>query len=595
MNLNWLRHPPPLRVSIPLLVLVFNLCFLCVAAYLIYLRDQERETVRALNNTKILASRLASIAHRYDLPKGIPPNAENDFASKDYWVQWSAICSPNGTVIYSTKSELIGKPLHSFAHPRVETSLATAFHDNSAQSFTLDTNSTVALHPAPLTEAGTVPWVAVVERKLTGLLKLQRDNAISDTLIAATLLLLFSLGLWWGLHWFLTHRLQELLKNVSLITDDAARNAPLAGNDEFSHISRVLWESENRFHQIAKNIREALYIAAAGQTKVLYVSPAYEEIWGLKIADLMKNPFSWINIVLEEDRHLILALHDKLFDGRSMNRCEYRIRHETRGIRWLETVAFPVRNDKDEIYRIVGQTTDITARKELEEEIINISERESRRIGYDLHDDLGQRLAAIKLRCEYFVQMLESGEPFGVEQARDTCTQITEATILCRNIARGLSPVDLEEDGLMLSLEKLVPQLESRYEIPIFFRCPSPVLVENETTASHIYRIAQEFINNAARHGKTNHIDVRLTADDKHVKLEILNDGVPFQKEVASNNGMGLKFAHYRASTMGAMIEINPRTDGISGTQAVCLTPLSACKRKPSSSPSAQPPLKASP
>ncbi len=580
MKLNWLRHPPPLRVSIPLLVLAFNLCFLCVTAYLIHLREMDRETARALSNTKTLASRLAGVAQRFDLSKAIPASAENEFSSKDYWVQWSAICTADGTVIYSTKPELIGKHLRSFAHSKVEESLVTAFKNKSAQSFTLDQNSTVAVHPGPPTETGSVPWVAIVERKLTGLLNMQRENALSDILYASVLLLLFSLGLWWGLHWFLTHRLQQLLRSVSLITQDVANHEPLSGNDEFAHISRALWESESRFHQIAENIREALYIAAADQPKVFYVSPAYEQIWGLKIADLLRNPFSWVNTVLEEDRHIILPLHEKLFDGRMMTRCEYRIKHPSRGIRWLETVAFPVRNDKNEIYRIVGQTTDITARKELEEEIINISERESRRIGYDLHDDLGQRLAAIKLRCEFFVHMLESNEVPSVENARDICGQIGEATILCRNIARGLSPVDLEEDGLMLSLEKLTPQLEGRYEIPIFFRCPSPVLVENETTASHIYRIAQEFINNAARHGKTNHIDVHLTADNKHVKLEVLNDGVPFQKDVASHYGMGLKFAHYRASTIGATIEIHPRTDGISGTQAVCLTPLSACKRK---------------
>lgn len=595
MKLNWLRHPPPLRVSIPLLVLVFNLCFLCVTAYLIHLREQDRETTRALINTKNLASRLAAMTHKHGDLKSMPSQEEVDFVSKDYWVLWSAICDREGIVTYSTKAELIGQPLRTFASVSVVEGLATALKSNAPQAFAIDHDSTVAIHTGPVATDGNVPWVAIVERKLTGLLKVESANALSDTLFAAAVLLIFSLGLWWALHWFLTHRLQQLLHSVRLITQDATKHEPLSGHDEFAHISRALWESENRFHQIAENIREALYIVAADQLKVLYVSPAYEKIYGLKIVDLLRNPYSWVNTVLEEDRQQILSLHDKLFAGSPMTRCEYRIQHPSGGIRWLETVAFPVRNDRNEIYRIVGQTTDITARKELEEEIINISERESRRIGYDLHDDLGQRLAAIKLRCEFFVHMLESKEPPSVEHARDICGQIGEATTLCRDIARGLSPVDLEEDGLMISLEKLIPQLETRYEIPIFFRCPSPVLVENETTASHIYRIAQEFINNAARHGKTNHIDVHLTADDKHVRLEVLNDGVPFQKDVASNNGMGLKFAHYRASTIGAIIEINPRSDGISGTQAVCLTPNSACKRKAPPPQSANPPLKASP
>lgn len=590
MTLNWLRHPPPLRLSIPLLVLVFNLCFLCVTSYLIYLRETERETERAQNNTRILASRLATIIRKHGDLKNTPSQEDVDFVSKDYWVRWTAICNPEGIVTYSTNPELIGQPLHAFASVKITEQLKTVFRTRTPQAFSLNRDSTIAIQPPQVAKDEPIPWVAIVERNLTGPLAVRRTNAISDTLFASVSLLLFSLGLWWGLHWFLTRRLQQLLQSVRLIAEDAAKHEPLSGNDEFAHISRALWESENRFHQIAENIREALYIASADEPRVLYVSPAFEEIWGLKISDLLKNPYVWVNSVLEEDLHLILSLHDKLLDGRAMSRCEYRIRHHSGGIRWLETVAFPVRNDKNEIYRIVGQTSNITARKELEEEIINISERESRRIGYDLHDDLGQRLAAIKLRCEFFVHMLESTEPPSVEQARDICTQIGEATILCRDIARGLSPVDLEEDGLMLSLEKMISQLESRYEIPIFFHCPSPVLVENETTASHLYRIAQEFINNAARHGKTNRIDVRLTTDDKHLRLEVLNDGLAFQKDVAPNNGMGLKFANYRASTMGATIEINPRPDGISGTQAVCLTPNSACRRK-APSPEVPPPL----
>lgn len=580
MPLNSPRQPPPLRVSIPLLVLVFNLCFLCVTAYLLHLREQDREVSRALNTTKGMASRLAAMALKHAEREDIPFQEDIDFISKDNWVLWTAVCNSDGIITYSTQPGRIGQPISSVAPAKVSQEVGIALKDNTPKVFTLDLESTVAIHPTPITKDGAARRVAIVQRDLTRALTRERANSISDTLLAAALLLLFSLGLWWQLHWFLTERLHQLLKCTRLITQDGLKSEPLAGNDEFAQISKALWESENRFHQIAENIRDAFYITAVDEPKVLYVSPAYEEIWGLKISDLMKNPMDWLNAVLEEDQHLILPLHERLLKGRAVSQCEYRIRHANGTIRWLETVAFPVRNDKNEIYRIVGQTTNITARKELEQEILNISERESRRIGYDLHDDLGQRLAAIKLRCEFFVNMVDNKEHPTVEQAHDICSQIGDATILCRNIARGLSPVDLEEDGLMLSLEKLITLMESRYETPIFFHCPSPVLVENETTASHLYRIVQEFINNAARHGKTNRIDVRLSADDRHVRLEVLNDGVTFQKDLASSNGMGLKFATYRASTIGATIEINPRTDGITGTQALCITPNSACKRK---------------
>ncbi len=586
MKLNWLSYPAPLRVSIPLLVLVFNLCFLCVTSYLLHLREQDREIARALYSTRNMAVNLAAADMQSTVEKVSAIQNKIDLLTKDNWVLWVAVCSAEGKITFSTKPDQIGQPIKSVSPDRVAEVVSSALKDKSPKSFALDHISTFAIQPALVTSEGQARWFAIVERDLQKPLNLAIANTLSDTLLASFLLLLFSVGLWGVLHRILTRRVHQLLLNAQRITRNTLKYAPLTGSDEFAQISKSLWESENRFRQIAENIPEAIYITAVDEPKMLYVSPAYEEIWGLKISNLMKNPIDWVKVVLAEDLHLILTLHDHFNDGRTINKCEYRIRHADGSIRWLETVAFPVRNEKNEIYRIVGQTTNISDRKELEQEILNISEKESRRIGYDLHDDLGQRLAAIKLRCEYFVSMIENKEPPSVDQARDICSQIAEATILCRNIARGLSPVDLEEDGLMLSLEKLITLLESRYEIPIFFHCPTPVLVENEATSTHLYRVAQEFINNAARHGVSSRIDVRLSVTDMHLHLEVLNDGIPFQKDIASSSGMGLKFASYRASSIGASITINPRVDGITGTQALCLTPVSACKKSKINQPS---------
>lgn len=118
---------------------------------------------------------------------------------------------------------------------------------------------------------------------------------------------------------------------------------------------------------------------------------------------------------------------------------------------------------------------------------------------------------------------------------------------------------------------------ESIHEVPCFLEAKPPVIVESEEVATHLYRIAQELITNAARHGNPQRIDVKLEELPGYVRLTVINDGKPFQKPAPGHLGMGLKIIHYRAGAIHAKIDIRPRSDGVSGTIAECNVPQDAC------------------
>ena len=142
---------------------------------------------------------------------------------------------------------------------------------------------------------------------------------------------------------------------------------------ELKRVKEVLQESEERFRQIAENIREVFWMANSDLTKMIYVSPAYEEIWGRKAKELYNNPKSWMDAIHPEDRE---GVEENLpLRGMGGFAVEYRIVSPDGFVRWIWDRAFPVRNEGGEVYRIAGIAEDITERKRAEEKLQESEER----------------------------------------------------------------------------------------------------------------------------------------------------------------------------------------------------------------------------
>lgn len=200
-------------------------------------------------------------------------------------------------------------------------------------------------------------------------------------------------------------------------------------------------------------------------------------------------------------------------------------------------------------------------RRQLEEELLAAAGREQRRIGQDLHDGLCQHLAGIEFRTEALARDL-ADVPVAREEAEKIGALIRDGTRQARMLARGLAPVELEKNGLMSALAELAASSADLYRIECRFTCDRPVLVTDDTTATHLYRIAQEAISNAVRHGHAKTITMELRHVGNEAVLTITNDGAALPEEPGRSGGMGLRTMRYRAEMIGATVRLGSTAEG---------------------------------
>jgi PAS domain S-box-containing protein len=217
-----------------------------------------------------------------------------------------------------------------------------------------------------------------------------------------------------------------------------------------------------------------------------------------------------------------------------------------------------------------GFVRDITERKRLEKEIIEISNREQQRIGQDLHDGLCQELAGIELMCQVLEQKLAAKSKAESKQVGEIAQHIRDAISHTRQLARGLSPVELEANGFMSALHELAANVQKIFRVECRIECPKPVLIRNNVFATHLYRIVQEAINNAVKHGRAKNIFISLKPAGDRFALTVTDDGAGFSDETKKSGGMGLHIMKYRASVLDAALEVRSNIDGL-GTSVICV------------------------
>ncbi|MBV9275804.1 MAG: PAS domain S-box protein [Verrucomicrobia bacterium] len=194
-------------------------------------------------------------------------------------------------------------------------------------------------------------------------------------------------------------------------------------------------------------------------------------------------------------------------------------------------------------------------RRGLEEELLSISNREQRRIGQDLHDGLCQQLAGIEFRNSVLVHQLQD-LPAAQGEAAQLGELIRDVTRQARLLARGMLPVQLEANGLMAALSALTANAAKLFNIVCKFDCPHPVSLDDPGVATHLYRIAQEAIANAVKHGRAKVVTVKLRKVDQALLLTVQDDGTGFSPREQQTGGMGLRIMAYRSEMIGADLRV---------------------------------------
>lgn len=357
-------------------------------------------------------------------------------------------------------------------------------------------------------------------------------------------------------------------KNKAAVGSDAGMRA---GSIPIISTEAALSESEERMRAILETAVEGI-MTIDDRGIVESMNRAGEQIFGYQAAEIIgKN----VNILMpspfREHHDSYLAAYLRTGQAKIIG-----IGREVVGQR-KDGSTFPMDLSVSEVRLssrrlFTGFVRDLTERKRLEAEVLEISDREQRRIGQDLHDGLGQHLAGIELMSQVLEQRLAGARSKEAGQLAPEAAKISlhvrEAISQARALARGLSPVVVESEGLMAALQQLADGASRMFRIQCEFDCDPPVLVTDHTVATHLYRIAQEAVSNAVKHGKTKAAQIRLRASGERIVLVIRDKGTGIPDRLPAGKGMGLRIMQYRAGIIGGSVVIQRHPEG--GTSVTC-------------------------
>lgn len=216
---------------------------------------------------------------------------------------------------------------------------------------------------------------------------------------------------------------------------------------------------------------------------------------------------------------------------------------------------------------VVYVVQDVTERRALERELLEIANREQRRIGSDLHDGLGQELTGVALLLSGLASRVKRGAQPSAAEVDELVGLVNGAIESTRSLARGLSPVELERGGLAYALRSLAMRGRELYGLDVKFRSRVwPKLTLDAAATTHLYRIAQEALTNVARHAQATQVTIQLNARGRRVVLSVTDDGRGLPADGGA--GMGLRIMRYRARMMGGELLLE-RVDP-TGTRVTC-------------------------
>lgn len=244
---------------------------------------------------------------------------------------------------------------------------------------------------------------------------------------------------------------------------------------------------------------------------------------------------------------------------------------------WVEGFGVYHYNENGEAVRYIGVCFDITRRKDLEAEVLKIAGREQQQIGQELHDGVGQELTGLGLMVQSLSQNLSNAST-EKRIATRLIAGLDQVHQKVRELARGLIYVQVEARGLAAALDDLAGRMAGQSGISISFECPDWVELPDHATATQVFRIAQEALANALRHGRPQLIRMTLLSEPDGLRLRIKDDGIGILGRPNVSDGLGLRIMQYRAGLIGGVLQIGS-SEG-SGTIVTLVLPWSTSNGK---------------
>ncbi|MHC4456121.1 MAG: PAS domain-containing sensor histidine kinase, partial [Planctomycetota bacterium] len=378
---------------------------------------------------------------------------------------------------------------------------------------------------------------------------------------------------------------------------------------ERKQTEEALWISEANYHTIFDSANDAIFVHDVETGKILNVNQKSCEMFGytedelkkLSVEDIstavppytQENAIRWIKKAVNIGPQLFewickdkkgknfwveVNLKAAVIEGQD------RMLAIVRDITERKNAEEDLRKYREHLEELVQTRTaelteankkllqEIEGRKRLEKEILDISERERRRIGQELHDSLGQQLTGIAFMTKVLEQNLAKKLPDESDVVAEISQLVNQATDQARDLAKGLHPIDLHTGTLMSALQELAESTEHLFGVHCTFECDKPIPMDDAQVVIHLYRITQEAVTNAIKHGGAKNINIGLTYGKKESVLTVKNDGVDFPKKFEKRGtGMGLQIMDHRVDIIGGSLDIHKAPKG--GTIVTCTFP----------------------
>jgi two-component system sensor kinase FixL len=334
------------------------------------------------------------------------------------------------------------------------------------------------------------------------------------------------------------------------------------------HDVSELQESESRLKSIVSNAVDAI-ITIDERGTIETFNPAAERMFGYTTVEavgrnvrlLMPPPYRD-----EHDGYLARYLRTRAAKIIGIGR-------EVVGLR-KDGTTFPLDlavGEIDHRHRFTGTLRDISDRRKLEWRLAESQVEERLHMARELHDEMGGHITGMGMLAQTLQTRLEeAGSPLAVK-AEDLVKSIDEAHKHLRSVVRGLMPVEAIPEGLMAALQNLAKQAETVHDISCQFQCDAPVHLVDMTAATHLFRIAQEALNNAIRHGKPRRVTISLTQTETRLEVSVANDGTGLEEIPGGHAGMGMQSMRERARLLGGDLTVRARGGG--GSVVACRIP----------------------
>jgi PAS domain S-box-containing protein len=344
----------------------------------------------------------------------------------------------------------------------------------------------------------------------------------------------------------------------------------------------ALRESEEKFRQLAENAREVFWMTTPGMEELLYVSPAYADTWGRSLESLRRQPRSFMEAIHPEDReHVVGIIEGQRVQGFEV---EYRVVRPDGSVRWIRDRGFPVRDQSGKVYRTAGVAEDITERRQagdalrrsaadlqaLSRRLVDLQESERKQLSRELHDRVGQSLTALKINIDILQTALASrGNAEVLARVADSAALLESTMDAIENVMSELRPPMLDDYGLASALDWHAKNFSKRTGIAVAVRASEPTVRPPPRVEIALFRIAQEALNNVAKHARAHRVEIALEHANDECVMSVEDDGIGFDGvEGASDKpkpGLGMVTMRERAQAVGGRFDV--RALSARGTQ----------------------------